>query len=170
MVWKEPKNHGDDCYFCSCNVRGFNSKNYTNISYPNIQSAIRPIPHGPNVPVPSPPTTLDNSEHPELMSQSFDGDDDRESTYDPGDDEPNPFTLSELNDLVRDLRRAKDSAQLLGFKLNENYLLAAEMKFSWYRNREQEFVLFFSQQGELVFCSDISGVMTTFGIEYVPNN
>jgi len=26
MVWREQKNHNDDCYFCTCNVKGYNSK------------------------------------------------------------------------------------------------------------------------------------------------
>ena len=26
MVWREPKNHVDDCYFCLVNVKGFNKK------------------------------------------------------------------------------------------------------------------------------------------------
>ena len=55
-----PKNHSNGCYFCSCNVQGFNLKNKKDISYPYIQSAIHPIPHGPAVPIPSPPDSLDN--------------------------------------------------------------------------------------------------------------
>ena len=58
MVWREPKGHGNDCYFCNCNVSGFNMKNKHNLQYPNLPSAIRPILHQPDVPVPTPPPVL----------------------------------------------------------------------------------------------------------------
>ena len=57
MIWREPKNHDDDCYFCSVNVVGNNTKTKKTIVYPNIPSAIRPVPHGPEVPVPKVPGT-----------------------------------------------------------------------------------------------------------------
>ena len=46
IVLREPKNHVDDCYFCLVNVKGFNKKNKQHLQYPNIHSAMRPIPHG----------------------------------------------------------------------------------------------------------------------------
>ena len=53
MIWREPANHVDDRYFCSVNVAGFSSKNKSKINYPNISSAMRPVPHSDNIPVPT---------------------------------------------------------------------------------------------------------------------
>lgn len=60
MIWHEQKNHTTDCYFCSVDVRGFNTKNKKKISYPYIDSAIHPVPHSSEIPVPHPPSNLDD--------------------------------------------------------------------------------------------------------------
>jgi hypothetical protein len=54
VLWREPKNHSDDCYFCCCDVKGYNSKSKKVILYLNLPSALRPVVHGPEVPVPEP--------------------------------------------------------------------------------------------------------------------
>ena len=169
MVWGEPKYHSDVCYFCSCNVQGFNLKNKKDISYPNIQSAIRPIPHGPGVPIPSPPDSLEDilDDH-EILAQQGDSEEDSDC-YDPGTTDPIPFSQSELNALVRDLGLPKDSAEVLESRLKDKNILAPGTSFSWYRSREKEFVSFFSQEGDLVFCSDVPGLMACFKIEYAPD-
>ncbi|GFX68536.1 uncharacterized protein TNCV_2432431 [Trichonephila clavipes] len=117
MIWREPKNHSDDCYFCSCSVQSFNLKNRKDISYSTIiLSAIRPAPHGPDFPIPSPPDTLDKVlDDLDQISHSSDSDD----GYDPGTNDPELFSQSDLNDLVRDLGLPKDTAEVLGSGLKE---------------------------------------------------
>jgi hypothetical protein len=39
----------------------------------------------------------------------------------------------------------------------------------WQRSREQEFTSYFSQNGDLVYCCDIPGLMQNFGVEYKVN-
>jgi hypothetical protein len=39
----------------------------------------------------------------------------------------------------------------------------------WYRSREQEFTSYFSQDGDLVYCCNIPGLMQKFGIQYKVN-
>ena len=39
IVWREPANHGTDCYFCVINVTGINRKSRSSLKYPDLQSA-----------------------------------------------------------------------------------------------------------------------------------
>jgi hypothetical protein len=51
------------------NVTSYNKKNKKVTKYPNLLSAIRPAPRGPDLPVPSPPDNLsDESESSSLQS------------------------------------------------------------------------------------------------------
>ena len=45
MIWREPRDHVTDCYFCLTRVAGFTSKSRQLITYPSLDSAIRPVPH-----------------------------------------------------------------------------------------------------------------------------
>ena len=57
MVWQEPTNHTDDCYFClNPPIKaGLSMKKRRTGQYPNLRSAIRPILHSDSLPVPTPP-------------------------------------------------------------------------------------------------------------------
>ena len=44
MIWRESKNHFDDCYFCMVNVMGCKKSDRYLLNYPNLESAIRPVP------------------------------------------------------------------------------------------------------------------------------
>ncbi|KAI6647755.1 hypothetical protein LOD99_8596 [Oopsacas minuta] len=52
MIWREPQNHISDCYSCNANIYGINAKTISLIKYPILHSAIRPVPHSIDVPVP----------------------------------------------------------------------------------------------------------------------
>jgi hypothetical protein len=57
MVWREQMNHISDCYFCMVPPlrQGFSKKKKWTLCYPNLPSAMRPVPHGEGHPVPEPP-------------------------------------------------------------------------------------------------------------------
>ncbi|UYV77474.1 hypothetical protein LAZ67_15001145 [Cordylochernes scorpioides] len=60
MVWREPKNHHGDCYFCVCKITGLNSKKKQTNFYPDIPSARQPIPHDLENPIPIPKTVQES--------------------------------------------------------------------------------------------------------------
>ena len=161
MVWREQVNHVDDCYFCMVKVDGHNKKSMKSIVYPNLKSAIRPVPHSPEIPVPTPPVTLESSSS---SSDSTYNDDEFAASTE--DEKPDLFTQEELNDLVRDLGLSKESAQILGSRLKEKRLLVPGTTFYWYRRREEEFLEYFTEDGPLVYCNNIEGLLSQYGVKY----
>ncbi|GFV35888.1 uncharacterized protein TNCV_2866471 [Trichonephila clavipes] len=93
---------------------------------------------------------------------------DSDDGYDPGTNDPELFSQSDLNDLVRDLGLSKNTAEVLGSRLKERHLLNSGVLFSWYRFREKEFVPFFTQEGDLVFCNNVPAMLEMFEIMYEP--
>ena len=45
MIWTEPTNHFNDCYFCAVNVKGMNRYKRRTWVYPNVESAKPPVLH-----------------------------------------------------------------------------------------------------------------------------
>ncbi|KAI6650057.1 hypothetical protein LOD99_6272 [Oopsacas minuta] len=132
MIWREPQNHISDCYFCMANISGFNAKTKSLIKYPNLHSAIRPVPHSIDVPVPK-FTNLD-------VISEIDNCETRDSLIREDEDfipcvlsrsnSPQLFNPSELNDLVRDLDLPKESAELLGSRLKEKTCFSQKQNFT----------------------------------------
>ena len=88
------------------NLKGTKYKNKHYAQYPDVPSAIWPISHGPDIPVPDGDLEYSSdSEHSEMAVVA--GDD----TYKPEeDDQIVPLTQAELNDLKPDLNLSKESA------------------------------------------------------------
>ena len=87
-----------DCYFCMRNLKGINHEFKHHIQYLNVPSALRPIPHGPDLPVPEPDDNSEycfDSKHCNMTVVA--GDD----TYRPEEDNPPvPLTQAGLSDLT----------------------------------------------------------------------
>ena len=45
MIWREPTNYANDCYFCLTKVFGYSNCIKSNIVYSDCPSAIRPVTH-----------------------------------------------------------------------------------------------------------------------------
>ena len=52
MIWREPTNHVTDCYFCAIDLTGINRKNRSSLTYPDLDSARRPVVHCEEISIP----------------------------------------------------------------------------------------------------------------------
>ena len=52
MIWREPKNHTNDCYLCAINLTGINKKKRKSLIYSNLPSALRPVADCDEIPIP----------------------------------------------------------------------------------------------------------------------
>ena len=149
-------------------ISGVNRKNKQHVKYPDVPSAIKPVPHGPGIPVPEPPGAISEME----CSSSTESEESDQDTWNAEQStlEPKPLTQFQLNDLTRDLNLTKESAQLLGSRLRECNLLAPSTTYFWYRNRDEEFRKYFGYDKDhsLVYCQDVSGLISALGIAYFP--
>ena len=171
MVWRETQNHDNDCYFCSIDTTGLNNKKHKSKSYPCLKSAIQPVLHSSEVPIP-----LFSGFSLKDGDKSDDGDNDdniihdaeayedacfNDTDYEGSSAEPMLFNQNELSDLIRDLSLIKESAELLASRLKENNLLMSETRVTFYHNRDAEFVPLFDEDSDLVYCSDVEGGFCT---------
>ncbi|GBM22452.1 hypothetical protein AVEN_221515-1 [Araneus ventricosus] len=125
MVWREPRCHLTDCYFCMTSTIGFSSKSKHTIQYPNISSAVRPVPHNESLPIPVAPKTYTLQPETDLEDfetqpgSSMSTDDNEEYPVNLVHRQPHLVTQPEVNDLVRDLELPKSKSQLLGSRLQQ---------------------------------------------------
>ena len=69
---------------------------------------------------------------------------------------------------VRDLNRPKESAELLGSRLQHNNLLAPNTTYSWCRRREKGLVQYFSMEETFAYCHNVAGFFQAMGYAYDP--
>ncbi|XP_050783868.1 zinc finger protein 701-like [Gopherus flavomarginatus] len=123
MIWREPRDHTSNCYFCMVPPvgKGVSKKKKWTVHYPTIPSAIRPVPHREGPPVPDAPESFSLESEEEEEEDETSGPEPSVS-QDPhflpsSSSEPHLITQGELNDLVRDLELPKSKAELLGSRL-----------------------------------------------------
>ena len=131
MVWRKPKNHFDDCYFCLNDIKGFNKNKKKGWQYPSLDSVIRTVANSDDRPVPvytSLPELMEIDESPSPAPLVASSDDVSCSHFDEPSNGPQLFNQGELNDLVRDLCLSKEQSDhgiIFFFKLRR--------MSNWYR-------------------------------------
>lgn len=100
---------------------GFSAKNKKSVKYPNLPSAMRPVPNYNNLQVPKPPEkcSLDETDKDAAMHQPGRGSDNYPDYALCMSNELHLIIQSEWNNLVRDLDLPKPKAELLGQRLQE---------------------------------------------------
>ena len=74
-----------------------------------------------------------------------------------------------MSDLIRDLSLSKKSSEILASPLKDWNYLQYGTKITFYRTLDKEFVPFFVDQLNFVFCKDIPGVLMKLNVtEYSP--
>ena len=147
-----------------------NRKKKQRIDYPNIPSAIRPVPHGEDLPVPESPKeynlnsvmeeedTEKTGRHEEVpRDPDFQG---------PASESPHKITQKELNELVRDLERPKIKDELLASRMKQWKYLDEGVKITLYRYRKKNLEEFFTMEGILVACKDVEGLFKTLNMSH----
>lgn len=160
MIWREQHDHTNDCYFCVTKTKGYNNNNRNNINYPNLKSAIRPVPHSTDIPIPVYDSNMPQSEMDEYTDTEESMSEKEISNY------PHFVTQSDLNDLVRDLNLSKENSELLASRLRDWNLLHKEVQITSYRNRSKDLLQFFSEIGDLAYCSNIRALFAFYDFHY----
>ena len=172
MVWREPKTHHEDSYFCIVDMTGWNQQKKKDWYYPDIESARRPVPHCTEVPVPVftffPDFTADEAllEAMEDTSNSCSKHSSTSMTAEASSlsTNPKPVSQGQLNDLVRDLNLSKESSELSASRLGEHGVLDSGTKITFYCNRDDLLLRFFTMEDDFVFCNNIPGLLAEMGL------
>jgi hypothetical protein len=66
--------------------------------------------------------------------------------------------------MIKDLNLSKESSELLASRLKEKNVLHPGMKITFYRRSEKDFLPFFTEDNNLVFCNDTGNLLKKIGL------
>mgnify|MGYP005983985387 FL=1 len=144
------------------NINGINTKNRIKWQYPSTTCVQLPLQHSPDF------LLSENISEP-LKETSSDtttpGSSQSDANFESITNEPQRFSQNELDDLVRDLNLSKQASELLASRLKEKNLLSPGTTITFYREREKDLRRYFSEENNIVFCSDIKNLLPAMGLK-----
>ena len=158
MIWLEPMNHPNDCYFClTTELNGYNLNNMKLINYPDKSSSHRPLLRDSEEPATCPPvlSSCGSSVTKSIHDTTFwtEAETVTETNH------PHLISQEDLNNLVKDLDLPKYKSELLGSRLQQWNLLEPSVNITAYRHRHKDISSYFSMDGNLCYCHDILSLM-----------
>ena len=155
------------------NIKGFSRKNKSKISYSvcTCRSAIKPVPHDPDLPAPQPPTEKEDTlSVDEGASTSTESEEDLIESDPSFQHESVPLLINQerLNDLVRNLYLSKENAEVWGSRLQQWNLLEPGTTISSFRIRNQSLDRYYASIENICYCKDIEALLTELGCEHNP--
>ena len=169
MVWREQRDHFTDCYFCMTKISGFSKKSKSKVKYPNCISAIKPVPHSDEHPVPEPPSQpseLDSKSEASTDGENSSASELQDSTPVKTSQEPHFLTQGDLQDLARDLKLSKEKSEILASRLKQWNLLQKGVNITTFRKRHYDLAVFFHSEEDICYCTDIYGLMNSLDHQY----
>jgi len=86
-------------------------------------------------------------------------------------DSPHPFSQYDLNVLIRDLSLSRTFSELLGSRLKEKMFLARTRVSLSFGRRHDDYMGYFCQEEDLVYCRDVAGLLVELGApQYDPRD
>ncbi len=147
------------CYKFSWNQ----CKKRRSLQYPDVESAIKPVPHSDILKKPiSPNAMLLSSESSGLNTTS------ESDTVNTKSTPLHKIEQPELNDLIRYLKLSKVDGELLGSRLQQWNVLHSATKVSLSRDRSKQFSSYFIWIENKWFCSNIRGLFDAFQFNHNP--
>jgi hypothetical protein len=148
---------------------GMNRKKKQKIDYPNILSAIRPVPHGQYLSLPEPPKyfILNSEKEEEDTEKTGPHKEPTDTDYQgPAFESPHKLTQKEMNDPVRDSGLPKVKAELLASKMKQWKSLDEGVKISLYRYRQKILEEFFTMEGSQVAYKYVDVLFKTLNMSH----
>src|SRR6218665_1031278 len=143
-------------------------KNAPQIVYPDIPVYIAPVPHCPELPVPTPPKRNQPSSGDSSKSDSEKDIGDPDYVFTDALRREGHIYQKDVNDLIRDLGLTKSNAELLISRLKQ-CMLDESVQVTDQRERHETFSNFFSRQDGLCFCNNVACLFEAIGITCNPS-